>query len=236
MQHRWVTLGTSGMTDDQAKGWAGVAGPGPGIREEPLDVLFSAVICVVCKEMYGEALPECLGSPPDEDPNEHLWQAFFTHPVTEDQAAAWADPEGTMNLGLPQSIAVLCMLCGQGADTADHECKERSLWTEESRIGLSPNDFKGKRQTVTGVLRGVRWKDNPYSVGWYAICTVELDSGLTVYGKLFSGEYRDLDLSDSSLGARVELEALIISPGDGWEDAHFKHARMRFLDPPKPEN
>ena len=141
-----MTLGASAMTNDQAKEWAGLEGP--TTVSEGLDVMFSAVVCVVCKENYGEALPQCLGPPSDALPNDHFWQAFFTHPVTDDEAATWADPDGELKLGRPESIAVLCMLCGQSADLADEECSVRAFWTTGSTIDMDPTDFT-KREGET---------------------------------------------------------------------------------------
>lgn len=131
------------MSTQQAKEWAGLsqkAPSGPGIASTGLDILFSSVLCAVCLEELGDALPECTG-PSDDSRNEHLWQAFFTAPVTDDDAASWADPEGAFDVSIPQSINVICVLCGTSADDSSSECKERSLWTKESAIDLQPEDF-----------------------------------------------------------------------------------------------
>lgn len=246
MQHRWMTLGTSGMTEEQAKGWAGVAGTGPGIRDEPLDVFFSAVVCVVCQENYGEALPGCLGPPSDDQPNEHFWQAFFTHPVSEDQAAAWADPDGDMALGLPESIAVLCVLCGQDADTADAECAVRTFWTKDSEIDLDPSDFTGVvplfepsedrplpegRWLIKGVLLRVSWGQNPYDPHPPARCLVKTSDAMVVSGVVRRDVADALNLwnrDDDLVGSSVLLEGDFTIYPDG--SCSYANGILRVID------
>lgn len=117
------------MTTAQARQWAGLTGT--GVAEAPLEVMFSSMVCVVCGESYETALPECLGSLETEPETAHLWQAFLTAPATDDEAATWADPDGDFDGGLPQAIAVMCVLCGQSADSAEEGCPERAFWVDE---------------------------------------------------------------------------------------------------------
>lgn len=137
-QHRWVALGAAPMTAEQAKEWAGLTGI--GVAETPLKVFFSSMICAVCLEHFGEALPQCPGLPAGDE-NSHVWQAFFTAPATEEEASAWADPDGDYHSGRPRSIAVHCVLCGTTPENPDSECDERAFWTKESELDLAAEDF-----------------------------------------------------------------------------------------------
>jgi hypothetical protein len=128
-RHRWVALGAARMTTPQAREWAGLTGI--GTVDAPLQVAFSSVVCAVCGENYGDALEECLGSIEDEPPTAHLWQAFLTLAVTDEEAQAWSDPEADFHPDRPQSVAVLCVLCGQSADGAPETCPERDFWTSD---------------------------------------------------------------------------------------------------------
>lgn len=131
-RHRWVALGAASMTAAQAKEWAGLTGT--GVTDTPLDVAFSTIVCLICGESYESALPECLGSLGEESETTHLWQALLTVPCTDEEAAAWADPDGEFNCERPQAIATLCVLCGQTADSADESCPERALWVSGTAI------------------------------------------------------------------------------------------------------
>ena len=91
-QHRWVALGGAPMTADQAEEWAGLTGI--GVAKTSLEVFFSSMICAVCLEQFDEALPLCPGLA-EGDENAHVWQAFFTAPATQEEAAAWAIPMAT---------------------------------------------------------------------------------------------------------------------------------------------
>lgn len=88
----------------------------------------------------GEALPQCPGLPAGDE-NSRVWQAFFTAPATDEEAAAWADPDGDYHSGRPQSIAVHCVLCGATPENPDGDCDERSLWTRESALDIAADDF-----------------------------------------------------------------------------------------------
>ena len=137
-QHRWVALGGAPMTADQAEEWAGLTGI--GVAETSLEVFFSSMICAVCLEQFDEALPLCPGLA-EGDENAHVWQAFFTAPATQEEAAAWADPDGDYHSGRPQSIAVHCVLCGATPENPGEECEERSFWTKESSLDIAVDDF-----------------------------------------------------------------------------------------------
>lgn len=144
------------MTNEQAEEWAGLGRVGEepmtaeelaehmfgvvGVVDTPLEVLFSSMLCAVCLEHWDEALPECPGMA-TEDRNQHVWQAFFTAPATDADAAAWADPEGEYSSGRPESIAVICVLCGESPGDTPPECRERTFWTEESALEVDPTDF-----------------------------------------------------------------------------------------------
>jgi hypothetical protein len=131
-QHRWLALGAASMTTEQAKEWAGLTGA--GIANTPLEVSFSTIVCVLCGEDYESALRECLGPLGEDSRTAHLWQAFWTVPATDDEAEAWSDPDRDFNPGRPRSTAVICMLCGQGADSADEACPERAFWLDDQNL------------------------------------------------------------------------------------------------------
>ena len=84
-RHRWVALGAAPMTAERAKEWAGLTGI--GVAETALEVFFSSMICAVCLEHFGEALPQCPGLSAGDE-NSHVWQAFFTAPATDEEAAS----------------------------------------------------------------------------------------------------------------------------------------------------
>ncbi len=137
-QHRWVALGGAPMTQEQAKEWAALTGI--GVAETPLEVFFSSMVCAVCLEPLEEALPQCPGLPAGDE-NSHVWQAFFTAPATEEEARAWADPDGEYHSGRPQSIAVHCVLCGSTPESPAAECDERAFWTKESELDIAADEF-----------------------------------------------------------------------------------------------
>lgn len=137
-QHRWVALGGGPMTAEQAAEWADMAGG--GTAETSIEVFFSTMLCAVCLEVHEDALPICPGLPEGDD-NDHVWHANFTAPATDDEAAAWADPDGDYDSGRPRSVAVYCVLCGATPDDPAKECDERAFWTKESSIELDPTDF-----------------------------------------------------------------------------------------------
>ena len=128
-QHRWLALGAASMTTDQAKQWAELTGM--GVADTPLEVEFSSVVCVVCGESYEAALSECFGSLDEEPKTAHLWQAFLTQPATDDEAAALSDPDEDFASGRPQAIAVICVICGHSADSAEESCPERAFWVDK---------------------------------------------------------------------------------------------------------
>lgn len=126
MRHRWTALGGGPMTSAQARQWAGAEAQ--TLVAEPLAVQFAVILCAVCLRDAEEAgSSPCLG-PPDDDAYGHLWQVFLTAMVTDEQAHDWATTSDGLDIDNPQSVAVLCLLCGQGAEDAPDECPERTLW------------------------------------------------------------------------------------------------------------
>jgi hypothetical protein len=132
MKHRWIGLGGGLMSNEQAMQWGDATPDADGftIATTDLEILLTSVVCAVCLSGYEEALERCPG-PPDDSRNEHLWQGFFTAPFTDEEAAEWADPDGDVQIGFPQSISVTCVLCGAAADDPGDRCEERALWARD---------------------------------------------------------------------------------------------------------
>lgn len=123
MKHRWVALGAAPMDDAQALQWAGLADDG-GVVATSLEVSYSPPLCLICLADPDDAEVECPGRVDDLG---HLWQTSLVVPVELGDGASWED---VVSDQLPQSIAVMCALCG-ATPTEDLRCPARSFWVDE---------------------------------------------------------------------------------------------------------
>ena len=121
--HRWVALGTSEFTEDQAAEWATL----DGATDASLALNIAEVVCLICDARYLDTVGDCPGSTGQSD--RHHWISLMTVPMTDAEAARWADPEPTEGLEVrPRSTNLLCALCGQLYEQADAACPERVFW------------------------------------------------------------------------------------------------------------
>lgn len=127
--HRWMGLGTAEMSESQAQGWADV----DGVAEADLAVMFTQVVCVTCDIPFVDAIDECPGPDQDRGSLPHRWISLMTVPMTDDEAASWAEPDTDLRLAIrPRSTNLYCALCGQAHDHADGRCPERWFWVKGS--------------------------------------------------------------------------------------------------------